>query len=453
MATFKEISAADIKTSRSALNQLVDIIQEDVSGSITRKSYEVFVTGGVGPGVTSSLFQTVYDQDFTLQSANAIFDISVGLQPDGPLVTEALTGEDSSGKKLFSSQSLMMREKTYVYKQFAQTLLGDADAVFTAPFGDENSENQIECAMFLGFKRLFARDKIKRETFALRFYQSASISGNSQAWLENPSENVDGLASGCSGWYGTCTETGIPSAWDNVSDNIFTTSTGSVAIYTDIGSSTAKRATFGGEVGNIVNSYNNDETVGILFYDAGVAVLDLNKMWQGDQPAMGIIDAMNNTEHSHFGASGGASGAEVTIPCGKIGMGYGDTTANTTFYPDFLVSASMDNIIDHLATARFQSGTLTAMTFQNITNINSTLIFCRATADEFNYSSNPTYVADDDRVVVIDEGQEDTQRSFTFPTTVGLYDANDNLLAVAKMSRPIEKNDEKDITVRVRLDF
>ena len=134
-------------------------------------------------------------------------------------------------------------------------------------------------------------------------------------------------------------------------------------------------------------------------------------------------------------------------------MGYGDTTANTTFYPDFLVSASMDNIIDHLATARFQSGTLTAMTFQNITNINSTLIFCRATADEFNYSSNPTYVADDDRVVVIDEGQEDTQRSFTFPTTVGLYDANDNLLAVAKMSRPIEKNDEKDITVRVRLDF
>ena len=34
-----------------------------------------------------------------------------------------------------------------------------------------------------------------------------------------------------------------------------------------------------------------------------------------------------------------------------------------------------------------------------------------------------------------------------------MYDANDNLLAVAKLSRPIEKNDEKDITIRVRLDF
>ena len=30
------------------------------------------------------------------------------------------------------------------------------------------------------------------------------------------------------------------------------------------------------------------------------------------------------------------------------------------------------------------------ITFQNATNINSTLIFCRASADEFNYSSNPT---------------------------------------------------------------
>ena len=117
------------------------------------------------------------------------------------------------------------------------------------------------------------------------------------------------------------------------------------------------------------------------------------------------------------------------------------------------MSASIDNIVDHIAANRFQSGSLTAMTFQNTTNINSTLIFCRATADEFNYSANPTYTDADNRIVVIDEGAEDTQRSFTFPTTVGLFDANDNLLAVAKMSRPIEKNDEKDLTVRVRLDF
>jgi hypothetical protein len=106
-----------------------------------------------------------------------------------------------------------------------------------------------------------------------------------------------------------------------------------------------------------------------------------------------------------------------------------------------------------MSSCRFSSGSNTAFTFQNVTNINSTLLFCRATADEFNYSSNPTFADSDGRIIVIDEGQEDTQRSFSFITTVGLYDANDNLLAVAKLSRPIEKNDEKDLTVRIRLDF
>ena len=109
--------------------------------------------------------------------------------------------------------------------------------------------------------------------------------------------------------------------------------------------------------------------------------------------------------------------------------------------------------MDHFASTRFQSGTLTAMTFQNQTNINSTLVFCRASADEFNYSNNPTFTNAAGRIRVIDSGQEDVQRTFTMPTTVGLHDEFGNLLAVAKLSRPIEKNDEKDITFRIRLDF
>ena len=47
MATYKEISDSDIQTTKSFLNQLVDVIQEDISGSSTRKTYQVFVTGGV----------------------------------------------------------------------------------------------------------------------------------------------------------------------------------------------------------------------------------------------------------------------------------------------------------------------------------------------------------------------------------------------------------------------
>ena len=111
MATFKELSAADVTTAASSLNQLVDIVQEDISGSNTRKKYQVFVTGGVGPGVTSSLFQTVFDQDFTLQTANAIFDVTVGIFSGSATVASASRGKDGTAKLLFRSNSLMMREK------------------------------------------------------------------------------------------------------------------------------------------------------------------------------------------------------------------------------------------------------------------------------------------------------------------------------------------------------
>ena len=415
MATFKEISAADVKTSRSVLNQLVDVIQEDISGSATRKKYQLYVTGGIGPGVTSSIYQTVFDQDFSLQTANAIFDTTVGLYAAGAPVVSSSTGIDSAGKHLFPSQSMMMREKMDVYQQYAANLLGNASSAFTTPFGSAAASDQVEAALFLSFKRLFTRDKVKRETFAMRMNYSASLKGD--------------------------VTYGAP--------NLDITSELNERIYTDFGAASNRRRTFGGEVGDLVNANNTSDKVGLIFYDTGTVVLNVARIISASQYVSGVIDGMRN-------------GSLHGVPTGRtvIGLG-GDTRSpwqgsvnpNAMFMPDLMVSASIDDIVDHFMGSRFSSGSLTAATFQNNTNINSTLLFCRATADEFNYSSNPTFTNSSNRIVVIDEGQEDVQRSFSFLTTVGLYDANDNLLAVAKLSRPIEKNDEKDLTVRVRLDF
>jgi hypothetical protein len=408
--SFKRISAEDIKVTRSVLNQLVDVIQEDVSGSSTRRAYQVFVTGGVGPGVTSSLFQTVYDQDFTLQTSNPMLDMTVGLWYSGSTVQNAKTGEDSTGKLLFPSQSLMMREKIDIYRQYAATLLGDADQAFYAPFAINSdptsvSTNRIDEALFLSYKRLFSRDGIKRETYAVRLYRSGT----------------DATAA----------------------SNVDLTSTGSAGIFTDIGASTNQQRTFGGSVGTLKDASDTTQNVGLIFYDAGTVVLDASKVFVSDQQMSGTIDAMA-TATTIDGAS---------IAAGKTVMGSSAGNTNATLIPDFFVSGSVDDLVDHFASTRFQSGTLTAMTFQNQTNINSTLVFCRASADEFNYSNNPTFTNAAGRIRVIDSGQEDVQRTFTMPTTVGLHDEFGNLLAVAKLSRPIEKNDEKDITFRIRLDF
>src|SRR5574343_107501 len=174
MTIYKEILPSDIQSSRSYLNQIVDILQEDISGSVSRRKYQAFVTGGIGPGVTSSLYQTVYDQDFTLQTANPVFDITIGLYYSGSTVASSKIGEDSAGKELFPSSSLMMREKIDIYRQFASTLLGNSTSQFVSPINSTTVSDQIDVAMFVCFKRLWARDQIKRETFAMNFYTSAS---------------------------------------------------------------------------------------------------------------------------------------------------------------------------------------------------------------------------------------------------------------------------------------
>ena len=290
----------------------------------------------------------------------------------------------------------MMREKVNVYRQFAQTLLGSANSRFRAPFSSTSATDDIDNVLFLCFKRLFVRDGIKRETFAMRMFQSAS-----------------GLVPG--------------DTYDNIFGQTAIHPSSASVIFTDVGAaSSIERSQFGGDVGNIVLSSDTTQTVGLMFYQKGIAVLDLRRSLDDTQVMSGTI---------------GSVGAIANTPM------------SASFIPDFVNSASMDDIIKHVATERFGTGSNTFLTFQNNTKINSTLIFCRATADEFNYSSNPTYTDSEGRVLVIDESQQGQEKSFSFVTTVGLYDANEELLATAKLSRPVEKNDEKDLTFRVRLDF
>ena len=400
MATFKTITSDDIKTTTSILNQLVDFVEEDVSGSNTRKKFQVFVTSSATNAVTSSLFQTVYDQNFTLQTANELFDMTMGIYFNSDTVTgsAASPSTDANQKLLFKETSLMMREKINIYRQHAQLLLGNAQSRFTSPNSNlpASDENNINEALFINFKRLFVRDGIKRETFAMKMFASSSrgIAGDAHA--------------------------------SNITVTRINPASGSV-ILTDVGASTSvERSETGGDVGNIVLASNTNRSVGLMYYQQGIAVLDMKKVFDGNQVMSGTISRV---------------GSAATV------------VMSDKFIPGFVTSASIDDIIDHVATTRFGSGSNTFATFQNNTKLNSTLYFCRATADEFNYSTNPTYTDSTGRLVVVDAGAGRDEKSFAFVTTVGLYDANEELLAVAKLSRPVEKNDEKDLTFRVRLDF
>ena len=82
--------------------------------------------------------------------------------------------------------------------------------------------------------------------------------------------------------------------------------------------------------------------------------------------------------------------------------------------------------------------------------ITSDYVFVRARNSEFNYSENPTFISGSTGEVIYDNFINAPQ---VYVTTVGLYNDSNNLLAVAKMSRPLLKDFTKEALVRVKLDF
>jgi len=82
--------------------------------------------------------------------------------------------------------------------------------------------------------------------------------------------------------------------------------------------------------------------------------------------------------------------------------------------------------------------------------LSSDFVFVRARNQEFNYSENPSFISGSTGEVLFNSFIDNPQ---TFITTVGLYNDNNELLAVAKLSRPLLKDFTKELLVRVKLDF
>jgi len=149
--------------------------------------------------------------------------------------------------------------------------------------------------------------------------------------------------------------------------------------------------------------------VGLVYYQAGVAVLTSS-----------IFDA---------GVAGNTEAAVLTT----------DYTGSA----QLLASGTIEDVADVLRHR------LHNVSFNNTTELNSTVYFCRANANEFNYSSNPTYLSGSKIRVKNVEGDEPV----SYITTVGLYSPDNELLAVGKLSEPLRKTSSNNLSLRVRLDF
>jgi len=145
--------------------------------------------------------------------------------------------------------------------------------------------------------------------------------------------------------------------------------------------------------------------VGLLYYQAGIAVLTAS-----------VFDG-------EFGAP--------------------DATYDTASIDTVLTGTEISSSCDGLRN-RWEN-----LDFNNTTELNSTIYFCRVNTNDFNYSSNPTYLSESQ--IRVKNFAEDSPVSFI--TTIGLYGADNSLLAVAKVSEPLQNDPTNEITLRVRLDY
>ena len=84
--------------------------------------------------------------------------------------------------------------------------------------------------------------------------------------------------------------------------------------------------------------------------------------------------------------------------------------------------------------------------------ITSRHYFIRANASQFNMTTNETYFtqsAAGTRLII--PGLRTDPKVYI--TTVGLYNNNNELLAVAKLSKPILKSPSREALIKVKLDF
>jgi len=114
-----------------------------------------------------------------------------------------------------------------------------------------------------------------------------------------------------------------------------------------------------------------------------------------------------------------------------------------------------DNPIRLFSTASGRIGLTTgsvtsSFSLNSSETITSDFVFCRARNGEFNYTENPSFISGSTGAVLYDLF---VNSPTTYITTVGMYNDQNELLAVAKLSKPLKKDFTKEALIRVKLDF
>ena len=304
----------------------------------------------------------------------------------------------STKSNIYTSVTEQQSKKKNIYNQMAQVLMG-YDATGSILQFDEDGNvlaggSKLNDVFFLNFSRLLIKDEIKKGTFKLELGVKPAFDQKGELF----SRRI--LISDYSGSDGYMVNSPI----------------GEYGILYATGSTE--------ESGRRVLSLAlaNDEVAqppcGLLFYQAGVAVISGSVF--NDESVGGILNHHTDVGGGSCIMQSGVSGSFQFITGSSI-SGSGDAIRNRIYN----------------------------VQFNNTVELNSAIYYCRANHNEFNFSSNPTYLSSSKMRVK----ERSTDVPISYITTIGLYNDNNELMAVGKLSEPLKKSPDVEFTLRARLDY
>ncbi len=369
--TYKDFSSNDIINSKTLLYENIPVTASIVSGTL--------YSGANIKSYAHGMYESVYDYNFQSASANQLFDMTAGL---------------ISGSPAYSTADTNLSIKNNIYNQMAQVLVGYDYQGNILKFDEDGdtatdaAEEKINSCFILNLNRLLVKDEIKKGTFNLQLgiHPSDITPYSSSCIISDLSGSDSYRVNSPTGEYGIL--------YANA--------------FTGTNTATVRRP-----------------AVGLLFYQAGVAVLST------------AIFAASSSANPTSSMSANTRGQLITA----CSMSSGDSYFNVQ---QLFRSGSVDKINAALRRRVMN------LSINNTTQLNSTIHFCRVGNTEFNYSSNPTYLSSSKIIVKADE---QNNNPVSYITTVGLYSSDNQLLAVAKLSQPIKKTPSNEMILRVRLDY
>tara|TARA_A200000113_G_scaffold193038_1_gene182461 strand:+ start:21300 stop:22406 length:1107 start_codon:yes stop_codon:yes gene_type:complete len=360
-------------------------VSDDIANTRTLLHESIPITGSIVNGITYATNNNI--KSYGHGMFQSVYDYPYTSSSANHIFDMAIgIHPDDAGATTANPQ---FAKRSNIYNQMAQVLVGHDVNGEIRKFdkdGDLTGGDKYGKIMFFNFARLLGKDEIKKGTFSMTLGVTLDYFANITS-MHGVQVNINDS--------GAATDYRVNSP------------AGEYGVL--------KLSEVDADSGSPEDVLTNEgEVCGLIYYQAGIVAID---------PYVFNTQYMTNTPDNSCEMNAAGNGMLTLL------------TVSTTATNDEILEGIRKRIVN--------------IQFSNTTELNSTIYFCRVGHNDFNYSSNPTYL-ENSKIRVKDKS---TDSPVSYITTVGLYSADNEMLAVAKLSEPLRKDPTNDMTLRVRLDY